>query len=222
MDLSSFLTPATPSSSTAAAAPPASSPSPAPSVSAPAPESAPAAAATPASSASDDLQAADPQVGIASSELAFTLPADFQAPDGIKLGQIDASAPLAVAAREFAQREGLSQAQFSGLLGIYAKNAVTEIQNHNRAIAAEGKKLGPEAAKRGAAVKQFLVAKVGAEVADDWSSRFHRASDIEALEKLAGTFKREVVPVRDGGQAGAPSPGMAQGLWPKRLGVPSR
>ena len=81
------------------------------------------------------------------------------------------------------------------------------------------KKLGPEAAKRGAPVKQFLIAKVGAEVAGDWSARFHKASDIEALEKIAGIYKREVATVRDGGQAGAPSPNMASGLWPKRLGV---
>ena len=216
-DLSAFFqSPAAPSApSPAVADAPASSSAPAPSANTPA-----APAADPVAPATPDK----PVDGAAASqpEYSFDLPSDFKPPADIPLGKIDATAPLAKAAAAYAREHGLTQPQFSSLLKVYADHAVTEIQNYNRTIEQEGKKLGPEAAKRGAAVKQFLIAKVGEEVASDWSARFQKASDIEALEKIAGIYKREVVTVRDGGQAGAPSPNMASGLWPKRLGVTAR
>ena len=130
MDLSSFLTPAAPSAPTpAAAAPPAS---------APAPVSAPAAAATPASSAPDD----EPGVADAAGELnaqantserpekpdGYTL--DYSLPAGFKtdvaLGKLDPAHPTIAAARQFAHAEGLTQAQFSKMLGLYAQNVAAE------------------------------------------------------------------------------------------------
>ena len=133
---------------------------------------------------SDHLRAADPQVGTGESDLAFNLPADFTPPAGIKLGEFDASTPLAKAAREFAHREGLSQQQFSRMLQVYAQNAVREIENYKRSIEQETARLGPRAAERGQAVRTWLVDRLGSELAGELTSQFTSARHIEAFEQL--------------------------------------
>ena len=100
---------------------------------------------------------------------------------------------MAKAAAAYAHREGLSQQQFSGLLGIYAKNAVSEIENYNRSITAETAKLGPRAAERGRAISAWLTERLGADRAADLTARFSRASDIESFEKLRGEIGASVL-----------------------------
>jgi hypothetical protein len=98
-------------------------------------------------------------------------------------------------------------------LQLYAQHTVGEIESYNRAIEQESKKLGPNAAERGRAVKAWLSDRLGAEAAADLTARFRRAADIEAFERLGGFHKRVAQTV----QQGAPPPDLASALWPKHL-----
>ncbi len=167
--------PSAPAASPAPSPPPAVAPAPSPPPSSPAP--------APSATDGDDLRAAaDPPAAPAS--LSFDLPSDFKAPPDIPLSKVNPADPLAKAAAKFAREQNLSQQQFSGLLRVYAEHAVSEAKAYRESITREGQKLGPNAAARGQAVKEWLAGKLGAEHAADLTARFTRASDIEAFEKL--------------------------------------
>src|SRR5262245_54498369 len=165
-----------------------------------APAAAPVASATTPSAAlpADDLprvagddERVDPPARPATpGDYRAELPADFKPPDGVNLTSIDANDPRVALARDFAHKEGLSQEQFSRMLGLYAHSVTAELQAYNRAIEAEGKKLGPQAAARGQRVKAWLTERLGAEAAAALTSRFTRGSDVEAFEGLAGIDTR--------------------------------
>ncbi len=135
---------------------------------------------------SDDLRPpADPAAVPAPASYSFDLPA-FEASDGIPLGKINPDDPLAKAAATYAREHNLTQQQFSSLLKVYADHAVSEAQAYRKWIAQEGRKLGPNAAARGQAVKSWLTDRLGPELAADLTQHFRTARHVEAFERLRG------------------------------------
>jgi hypothetical protein len=71
-----------------------------------------------------------------------TLPENFELPGGIKEITIDQADPLFVDARAYAFSRGMSQSEFSDLVGLYASSKARETAQLNAAHAAEVAKLG--------------------------------------------------------------------------------
>jgi hypothetical protein len=111
------------------------------------------------------------------------LPSDFQLPPNVKY-TFDPNNPALAAAREVAFSEGLSQAGFSKLLGIWAGQQVLSEQTVNTARLAEINKLGAAGLARFGAVETWLVAQLGDAGGKQMASRIFTASDVSLFEKL--------------------------------------
>jgi hypothetical protein len=89
------------------------------------------------------------------------LPADFQAPHGVKF-EFDQNSAELQNFRKLAHARGLDQQTFSEALGIYAANRIGEQQTLGVARDAEMQKLGSAGVNRIAAVEVWLKSQVGA------------------------------------------------------------
>jgi hypothetical protein len=114
------------------------------------------------------------------------LPADFQAPHGVKF-EFDQNSAELQNFRKLAHARGLDQQTFSEALGIYAANRIGEQQHLSVARDAEMQKLGSAGANRIAAVETWLKSQVGAKanliVAQ--LKNFPVAGMVEMFEQLA-------------------------------------
>jgi hypothetical protein len=114
------------------------------------------------------------------------LPADFQAPHGVKF-EFDQNSAELQNFRKLAHARGLDQQTFSEALGIYAANRIGEHQMLGDARTAEMTKLGSAAANRIGAVEVWLKSQVGAKanliVAQ--LKNFPVAGMVEMFEQLA-------------------------------------
>lgn len=88
------------------------------------------------------------------------LPADFKAPEGLKV-EFKQDDPLIAQARTIANKRGLDQEGFSEFLGLYAATKVGEQQQFKAAFDAEVAKLGVNATARVTAVTTWLQAVGG-------------------------------------------------------------
>jgi len=89
------------------------------------------------------------------------LPADLKLPGNVEY-KFDANDPSIAAARNWAHAKGLSQAEFSEVLGIYASHIAGEQAVLAERSAAEIAKAGVNAPQRLDAVNRFIIAEMGA------------------------------------------------------------
>ena len=122
------------------------------------------------------------------------LPTDFKVPDGVTF-QFNAADPLLAQAQTVAHEAGLSQAQFSKLLAIYAGGQVSSAQQIQTARNAEVQKLGATGPSRIDALTTFFRAYLGEADGNAVMARAFTAADVQRLEKMVSKIT---------GQGGAP------------------
>jgi hypothetical protein len=115
---------------------------------------------------------------------------DFKLPEGVEW-QWKADDPLLTQARQFANANGLSQGEFSRLLGLHAASQVGEQQMIKAAHAAELGKLGATANTRVDAVKQFVTAMVGDQLGAAVTKTLFTAAQIQAFEIIMQKFSSQ-------------------------------
>lgn len=120
------------------------------------------------------------------------LPADFKPPEGIDF-KFKEGDPLLGQARTLAHSMGISQDNFSKLLGLYAGAQVATQQQIKTAQNAEIAKLGPTGPARVTAATTFLKAVLGDAGGAQMASRMFTASDVENVEKLITRFSTQGV-----------------------------
>lgn len=113
----------------------------------------------------------------------IALPADFKPPAGIEFKFNDGD-PLLSQARTMAHEMGLSQENFSRLLGLYGGAQVASQAQIQTARDAEVAKLGTTGPARVTAVTTFLKAFLGDAEGAQLASRMFTARDVEIVEKL--------------------------------------
>lgn len=111
------------------------------------------------------------------------LPADFTPPEGVTF-QFNEADPLLAQAKAIAHQSGLSQEDFSKLLGVYAGAQVATTQAVNTARAAEVAKLGPAGPARIDALSTFFNSYLGETEGKTLMSRMFTAADVQIAEKL--------------------------------------
>jgi hypothetical protein len=131
--------------------------------------------------AQDDLRKAT--IPAAPDAYEAKLPADFKPPAGVEF-KFDASNPALVDARNWAHSRGLSQDDFSQMLGLYAAHeAGKEAMLQDRARA-EIAKVGPNAGARVDAVGKWLDSFVGAADAKPIRATLVTDSHLRFFEKI--------------------------------------
>lgn len=111
------------------------------------------------------------------------LPADLKLPEGIAF-KLDDSNPAFLAARQFAHEAGLSQTDFSNLIGIYAAEKIQDAQTFNAARAAEVQKLGTNGPLRVDAVTTWLRGQVGEDLGKALAGMMWTEKAVRGFEKL--------------------------------------
>jgi hypothetical protein len=109
------------------------------------------------------------------------LPADFKVPDGIKY-EFNTNDPLLAQAQMVAHEAGLSQAQFSKLLALYAGGQVSSAQQIQTARNAEVAKLGATGPTRIDALTTFFRAYLGEQAGTRRMQRIFTAQDVQDAE----------------------------------------
>jgi hypothetical protein len=118
------------------------------------------------------------------------LPADFKVPDGVAF-QFNAADPLLAQAQTVAHQAGLSQEQFSQLLGIYAGGQVSSQQQIVTARNAEIQKLGATGPARVDALTTFFRGYLGEADGNAVMARAFTAADVARLERLVGKISSQ-------------------------------
>jgi len=111
------------------------------------------------------------------------LPTDFKVPDGVTF-QFKTDDPLLAQAQAVAHKAGLTQEQFSQLLGIYAGGQVSSAQQIQTARNAEVAKLGATGPARIDALTTFFRAYLGEADGNAIMARAFTAADVQRLEKM--------------------------------------
>jgi hypothetical protein len=111
------------------------------------------------------------------------LPGDFKPPEGVKF-EFKTDDPLLAQARTLAHQSGLSQENFSKLLGLYAGAQVSDAQSVSTARNAEIAKLGATGPARVDAVTTVFKGVLGDADGALLASRMFTARDVEVMEKL--------------------------------------
>lgn len=111
------------------------------------------------------------------------LPADFKPPDGVEFKFRDGD-PLLSQAKAMAHEMGISQENFSRLLGLYAGAQVADQQQITTARNAEIAKLGATGPARVTAVNTWLDAMGVGEL----KARMFTAGDVQKYEALITKF----------------------------------
>lgn len=111
------------------------------------------------------------------------LPSDFKPPEGVEF-KFNADDPLLAQARTLAHQSGLSQENFSKLLGLYAGSQVASQQAVTVARNTEIAKLGAAGPARVDAVTTFMKSFLGEADGQLLASRMFTARDVEVVEKL--------------------------------------
>jgi hypothetical protein len=143
------------------------------------------------------------------------LPSDLVLPEGTSW-QWDTDNPVNAAtldaARRFAHENGIDQAGFSKLLGIYANGQLAEQAHFNRARQQQIEALGPAAPARVDAVTTFLESQLGSQLSRALTGVMFTADSVRAVERLMRNYVSQGV---GGNPAGARDG--AHGREPARL-----
>jgi hypothetical protein len=126
-------------------------------------------------------------------KLDYKLPDTVKMPDGMEL-KIDPKDPLAVAARSFAHKHKMSQAEFSELVTLHAQTMVEAHTANEAAIQAEMKKLGENGPARVKAAEDFLKTAVSADEFAAIKLFIGDATAFAGLEKLIAKATTQKVP----------------------------
>lgn len=111
------------------------------------------------------------------------LPPDWKAPDGVEF-RLNESDPLLARARTLAHAAGMSQDEFSALVGEYAADQVKAYEAQAAAFSAEMQKLGEKAQARIDGAAQFLKSKLSAAQFEAIQGAVQTAAGVEAVEAL--------------------------------------
>jgi hypothetical protein len=129
-------------------------------------------------------------------------------PDGVKEFQFHLDDPTSAAilgqAKQFAFENGLDQAGFSKMMGLFASHQLNEQAKFNAVQKAELEKLGPNAAIRVDSVARWLEATAGTQYADALRRTLFTADQIKGIENIMRSFSGQGVhgnvgAARDGG-----------------------
>jgi hypothetical protein len=135
------------------------------------------------------------------------LPADFKAPDGISYS-FNANDPLLAQAQAVAHEAGLSQEQFSKLLGIYAGSQVSSQQQIQTARNAEIQKLGAAGPSRIDALTTFFRSYLGEAAGKRRMERIFTAQDVQDAEtEVSKITSQGGAPFRGNGREPPTAPG---------------
>jgi hypothetical protein len=115
------------------------------------------------------------------------LPESFKPPPGVDL-KIDAADPALQDLKMWAHKRGLTQAEFSDVLGIYAAREARQSAVMNAAAARELEKMGPHAAQRVDAIAQFLRGALGDDLARPMLNVLATEKIARGWEKLIQRF----------------------------------
>ena len=122
----------------------------------------------------------------------LNMPADangyeVKLPESLKLPvelKIDANDPAFTDLKAWAHKRGLTQGDFSDVLGIYAQRVARDAQAFNTARAGEVAKLGTNAAARIDAVSRFVKGMVGDDLGNALLAGMATERSVRAFEKL--------------------------------------
>lgn len=128
------------------------------------------------------------------------LPADLTLPEGMKFEVAD-SDPLLSAARSWAHQAGLTQTQFSGLMGLRAQMDAAAHEAAAAAMQAEVQALGDKATDRIDGATTFLRSKLPADQFDALKGAITSAKGVEAVETLMKLASGPQLPGSGGGPA---------------------
>jgi hypothetical protein len=112
---------------------------------------------------------------------------DFQMPAGVEFKftpDHPVLGPLIGQAKEFAFANGIDQAGFTKMMGLYAAAQVHEAMQVKTAVAAEIGKLGPNGPARYDSVLTFLRGTIGDESAREITKFLYTANQVKGFEKL--------------------------------------
>ncbi len=111
------------------------------------------------------------------------LPDTFKPPAGVEL-TIDNTDPALFDLKNWAHKRGLSQSEFSDVLGIYAAREAKQAAAINAAAAKQVELLGTTGAQRVDAVSQFLRGMLGDDLARPVLNTMVTAKHVQAFERL--------------------------------------
>lgn len=123
-------------------------------------------------------------------EYRLELPKDFKPPQGVEF-KFDEKDPLLPQAREFALKNGWTQDQFSGAMGLHAAAKIAEKQNIEQAKTAEVQKLGVNGPARKTLVDTWLKAQLGDELGGHFSQFMLTANQVIGVEELMKKFRTQ-------------------------------
>jgi hypothetical protein len=116
-------------------------------------------------------------------------------------------------AKEFAKANGLDQAQFSKMMGLFASHQLAEEAHFNAARKAEIDKLGPNVATRVDSVNMWLRSMVGDQLAGAIRQSMVTADQVRAIETLISKWTSQGV----SGNPAAGRDGTDAGRGPQRV-----
>ena len=128
------------------------------------------------------------------------LPADLKLPEGLNF-EVKEGDPLLTEFRAFAHANGLTQAQFSGVLALRAKMDAMAHEQATAAMQAEVKSLGDKAQERIDGATTFLRSKLPADQFDALKGAITSAKGVEAVETLMKLASGPQLPGNGGGPA---------------------
>jgi hypothetical protein len=111
------------------------------------------------------------------------LPQDFKPPQGLEF-KLDPADPAFAQAAEFAHAAGLSQEQFSKMVGIYAGLRVAEAKFFQDTMQKEIAALGAAGPSRVTAIRDFLRGHLGDELAAPFFHTLVTEAQVRGWEKL--------------------------------------
>lgn len=113
----------------------------------------------------------------------FDLPEGFELPEGFQW-KAGADEPLVKAVGEYAKTNNLTQAEVSGLVGVYAASQKAEIANQKAFDADQTKALGENAEGRRKAASDWITANTTPDRAAVLKTMLHYAQGVEAIEDI--------------------------------------
>lgn len=156
------------------------------------------------------------QVPEAADKYEVKLPEGFKLPDTVKLpeGQkveVNKDDPRLAMAREFAHKHGFTQADFEEMVAMGFNADLAEMGQLQAAQEEQVKALGSRGAERADAVKTWLRAQLGDDLASSLTRVMFASKQIQAVEKLMSLFRHDSPGRPGGGREGGGDPGKIDG-----------
>lgn len=155
-----------------------------------------------------ELDAKKAQIPEAPDKYELKLPATFKPPEGVELAEgeslVNPDDPRVAAAREFAHKSGMNQADFEALMQFGVEQDLAEQTRLKEGLAEQKEKLGARSTERIRAVTQWLGAKLGGDLAESLHGMLYTAAQVEAFEALMRLNRGDVPGSPGAGRDGKP------------------